>query len=85
MSAASPRFDPNEVSAAWQWSDGRPCPTEVYIDSAMSQHMGDLFVSFTQGDIALGIFVTEQEWRAIEVAARAAIAHRAELTEAGWT
>lgn len=81
----TPRSDPNEMSAEWRWSDGRPKPTEVYIDSAMSQHMGDLFVSFTQGDTVLGIFVTEDEWRAIETAARVAIAHRSDLTEAGWT
>lgn len=81
----SARTDPNEESAEWVWSDGRKRPTEVYIDSAMSQHMGDLFVRFTQGDDKLGIFVTEDEWDAIDAAARRAIQHRHDLTEAGWT
>lgn len=77
--------DPNDVSVEWEWSDGRRLPTKVYIDSAMSQHMGDVFVSFTQGKTLVGIFVTEQEWDAIDAAARRAIQHRADLTEAGWT
>ena len=77
--------DPNEVNVEWRWSDGRAVPTKVYVDSAMSQHMGDVFVSFTQADVKLGIFVTEEQWEAIDRAARRAIQHRHDLTEAGWT
>lgn len=77
--------DPNEESAEWVWSDERPVPTEVYIDSAMSQHMGDVFFSLEQEGARLGIFVTEEEWDAIDKAARVAISHRKALTEAGWT
>lgn len=77
--------DPNEISTEWVWSDSRPNPTIVYVDSAMSQHMGDVFVSFTQDGASLGIFVTAEQWDAIDAAARRAILHRADLTEAGWT
>lgn len=78
--------DPNEESAEWRWSDGRALPTEVYVDSAISQHMGDVFVQLKRGDgVKLGIFVTGEEWEEIDKAARRAIEHRKALTEAGWT
>ena len=75
----------NDESAEWIWSDGRPLPTEVCIDSAMSQHMGDMFVRFAQDGTELGIFVTAAQWDAIDTAARAAIEHRRDLTNEGWT
>ena len=75
----------NDENAEWIWSDGRSLPTEVYIDSAMSQYMGDLFVKFTQDGVDLGIFVTANQWDAIDTAARAAIEHRRDLTQEGWT
>lgn len=78
-------IDPNDVNVEWDWSDGRPLATTVYVDSAMSQHMGDVFISFTQDGTKLGIFVTSEQWDAIDAAARRGIQHRADLTEAGWT
>lgn len=75
----------NDESAEWVWSDGRRLPTEVTIDSAMSQHMGDVFVQFGQDTESLAIFVTAAQWDAIDTAARIAIEHRRALTEEGWT
>ncbi|WP_332645079.1 hypothetical protein [Aeromicrobium sp.] len=75
----------NDESAEWEWSDGRPLPTTVYIDSAMSQHMGDVFVKFTQYGTELGIFVTANQWVCINDAALRAIEHRRALTQEGWT
>ena len=76
----------NDESAEWEWSDGRPLPTVVYIDSAMSQHMGDVFLRLDQeGSEPLGIVVTDAAWDDIDTAARAAIQHRRDLTNEGWT
>lgn len=75
----------NDECAEWIWSDGRLLPTEITIDSTMSQHMGDVFVQFVQDDVALAIFVTADQWDAIDTAARRAIEHRRDLTEEGWT